>query len=378
MINKELYGQFFTPEAIAKEMVDLIENNGSILEPSCGAGVFLELLPSAIGIEIDATIAHKRAKIMNFFDLKDNIKYDTIIGNPPYIKYQNIDSNTKSKLPQKFDSRTNLYIFFIDKCIDLLNPGGELIFITPRDFIKATYALNLNDRLFKEGGFTFWKEFGDTQIFPDASPNVVIFRWVKNKPHTIPVEYYNGYLTINVKNQANKKKIFLNEIFDILVGGASGLNSVFIEQSGNIDLVVSDTKRTGLTKKAHYYTKPNEYMLQHKNELMQRKIKHFTESNWWEWGRAIRHIDKEKIYVNNKTRDMKPFFTNPSGWFDGSILALVPKNINIPVNELIDILNDTDWEAQGFLVGGRLIFGQRSLSNAYILINENIEVYNAE
>lgn len=370
MDNKELYGQFFTPIQIAEEMVGLIENEGSILEPSCGAGVFLDLLPSATGVEIDPTVAHKRAKVMNFFDLKD-VSFDTIIGNPPYIKYQNIDSDTKRKLPQKFDSRTNLYIFFIDRCIDLLKPGGELIFITPRDFIKATYALSLNKRLFEQGGFTFWKEFGDIQVFPDAAPNVVIFRWVKGGSHTIPVECNNGYLMINSDNSKNKQKVIISDIFDVLVGGASGLNNVFIEETGNIDLVVSDTKRTGLTKKAHYYTEPNEYMLRHKQALLNRKIKHFTESNWWEWGRAIRHINKEKIYVNSRTRDMKPFFTNDSGWFDGSILALVPKDNNkYSISKLINILNDTDWDAQGFLVGGRLIFGQRSLSNAYILIDD--------
>ena len=70
-----------------------------------------------------------------------------------------------------------------------------------------------------------------------------------------------------------------------------------------------------------------------------------------------------------RTRDPAPFFTNESGWFDGSLLALIPKeNILYTVEELIKILNDTDWESQGFKVGGRLIFGQRSLSNAFILI----------
>ena len=64
-----------------------------------------------------------------------------------------------------------------------------------------------------------------------------------------------------------------------------------------------------------------------------------------------------------------PFFTNESGWFDGSILALVPKDTNTyDIDDLINILNTTDWNSQGFLVGGRLIFGQRSLSNAYILV----------
>lgn len=365
--SKETLGQFYTPEYIVDFMINLIQNEGVIVEPSCGPGAFLNKLPEfAIGIELDPTTAHPKAKIMDYFDFTQ--KADTIIGNPPYVRYQDILPETKVKLSNNFDNRSNLYLFFIEHSIDLLNDNGELIFIVPRDFIKTTSSLKLNTRLFKEGGFTFWKEFGDKKVFEDAAPNVVIFRWVKGANHTIPVSIHNGYLTFSEEN-TEKKKVYLNTLFDILVGGASGANGVFIEKTGNIDLVVSDTKKTGNTKKAHYVNAPTEYLEKHKNTLMARRIRSFNEKNWWEWGRCIRHIEGPKIYVNNKTRDMQPFFTNESGWFDGSILALIPKENNkYDIQDLIDILNNTDWDAQGFLVGGRLVFGQRSLSNAYILI----------
>lgn len=365
--NKERFGQYYTPPNIVDLMVSLIENNGVIIEPACGPGAFLDKLPdSAIGIELDPSTAHPRALIMDYFDC--TIRANTIIGNPPYVRYQDIIDSTKSKLSKEFDNRSNLYLFFIDHSIDLLYDNGELIFIVPRDFIKTTSSLKLNERLFKEGGFTFWKEYGDEKVFADASPNVVIFRWVKGISHKIPVSFHNGYLSFG-EIQSEKEKIYLNELFDIYVGGASGANNIFIENSGNIDLVVSDTKKTGNTKKAHYCTVPTEYLKQYKDVLMARKIRVFNESNWWEWGRKIRHITGPKIYVNNKTRDMRPFFTNESGWFDGSILALIPKaNNQYDIEYLIDVLNNTDWDSQGFLVGGRLVFGQRSLSNAYILI----------
>lgn len=366
MDKKSVLGQYFTPDHIVQKMISLIENEGTILEPSCGDGAFYNKLPGSIGLELDADVAPEGVIIMDFFDWQD--KVDTIIGNPPYVRYADILSSTKQKLPSNFDNRTNLYLFFIDKSIDLLNDGGELIFIVPRDFIKTTSAMPLNKRLFDEGGFSYWEEYGDSKIFADASPNVVIFRWVKGRPHSIKVDFYNGYLIFNNFASAEKQKIYINEIFNVLVGGASGANSIFIEDEGNIDLVVSTTKSTGLTKKAHYVEAPTDYLLQYKDTLLSRKIKKFTENNWWEWGRKIRHVDGNKIYVNAKTRDMKPFFTNESGWFDGSVLALVPKDASMNIEEMIDILNNTDWNSQGFQVGGRLVFGQRSLSNAYILV----------
>lgn len=368
-LTKEVLGQFYTPSHIVKEMVALIENKGSILEPSCGPGAFLEQLPpETIGIELDPKSANPKALILDFFDYTNTV--DTIIGNPPYVRYQDIIEQTKSKLLNfNLDNRSNLYLFFIEHSINLLNPeGGELIFIVPRDFIKTTSALPLNTRLYNEGGFTYWKEFGDEKIFDDASPNVAIFRWVKNGKHTIPVSIHNGFLSF-YETETQRTKIYLSSLFDVMVGGASGANDIFIEDSGNIDLVVSDTKRTGLTKKAHYVTEPSSYLANYKTQLMGRRIKSFNENNWWEWGRKIRNIEGDKIYVNSRTRDMQPFFTHESGWFDGSLLALVPKEDNpYDINTLIEILNNTDWNSQGFLVGGRLIFGQRSLLNAYILI----------
>lgn len=363
-MNK-LLGQFFTPPTIVDKMINLIQNEGSILEPSCGDGAFYNKLNNCIGIELDPIVAPKGALIMDFFDYNDTT-FDTIIGNPPYIRYKDIPEITKSKLPKILDNRSNLYLFFIWKCINLLNDNGELIFIVPRDFIKLTSATTLNERLYNEGGFTYWEEFGDEKIFEDASPNVAIFRWVKGINHTIPVTFNNGALSF----QNTSILTTLQDFFNIKVGGASGLNKVFIENSGNIDLVISTTKKTGLTVKAHYVDAPTSYLEQYKDELMARKIKTFTENNWWEWGRKINPIDGDKIYVNNKTRDMQPFFTNSSGYYDGSILALIPKfKWYETLDEVIYKLNNWNWDEQGFLVGGRYIFGQRSLSNAFFSIN---------
>lgn len=51
-MNK-LLGQFFTPPTIVDKMIALIQNQGSILEPSCGDGAFYNKLNNCIGIELD-------------------------------------------------------------------------------------------------------------------------------------------------------------------------------------------------------------------------------------------------------------------------------------------------------------------------------------
>ena len=50
---KKQLGQYFTPLFIVDKMISLIQNQGSILEPSCGDGAFFNKIPNCIGIEID-------------------------------------------------------------------------------------------------------------------------------------------------------------------------------------------------------------------------------------------------------------------------------------------------------------------------------------
>ena len=109
-------GQFFTPDFVAQEMSNLIQNHGSLLEPSCGNGVFLQYLPkTAVAIEIDPDVAPKNAKIMDFFDWDE--KVDTIIGNPLLLVILHIlDSKKYQKAQNKnyhqFQITARIYFFF--------------------------------------------------------------------------------------------------------------------------------------------------------------------------------------------------------------------------------------------------------------------------
>lgn len=55
---------------------------------------------------------------------------------------------------------------------------------------------------------------------------------------------------------------------------------------------------------------------------------------------------------------MKPFYISEAEYWDGSLLALIPKK-ETDLEEIIDKLNNLDWEKYGFKIGGRLIFTQK-------------------
>jgi len=96
MKNKqEILGQYFTKQEIVRRLLDLLfdyrkyDNSAKILEPSFGTGNFIKELNekkylNIEGCEIDECLAKNPC---DFFDMPLTKKYDLIIGNPPFSKY---------------------------------------------------------------------------------------------------------------------------------------------------------------------------------------------------------------------------------------------------------------------------------------------------
>ncbi len=389
-LDVEGLGQVFTPDSVVNFMLSLRENQGLCLEPSAGDGAFIKLLDDPwMGIELDPRFSIQGVRNMDFFDFEPgDLNIRSIVGNPPYVKFADITEPTKSKLDlTMFDKRTNLYLFFIKRCIEILTTGGELIFIVPREFTKVTSAAKLNTWIHSVGNITHFVEMGDAKIFDGATPNVAIFRFVKgeisretkylnlgnrdlgilDEPETIKWEQRiftvaSGQIVFSGENYESR---FSNYFF-VKVGAVSGADAIFVnEEYGETDFVFSGTASTGKTRKM-IFNNHIPYLDQFKELLISRRIKAFDESNWWTWGRGLYVSNEQRIYVNQRTRNSKPFFIHECKNYDGSVLAVFPK-VRFRKMELVaSILNEIDWHRLGFVIDGRLVFTQRSLENAPI------------
>ena len=155
---EKLRGGFYTPEPIA-EFILRWGINGStdfdILEPSCGDGVFLEQLKelkskykSITAIEFDEIEAQKAEKIVlknkqiindDFHTYCNNTlqRFDLIVGNPPYIRYQFFDRKQQVeagdifiKAGLTYSKLTNAWVsFVVGSSLLLKDKGGKIGFV---------------------------------------------------------------------------------------------------------------------------------------------------------------------------------------------------------------------------------------------------------
>ena len=386
-------GQIFTPEAVVRAMLALRRNHGRVLEPSCGDGAFLRHLPGAVGLELDPDHCPPGAKAIDFFAYPEREQFDTIIGNPPYVRFQDIPASTQALSARGhygacLDKRANLYLFFIDKCLRHLKPGGELIFITPRDFLKATSAVKLNRLLFEAGSITDAIELGDARVFPDAVPNCLIWRFEKGCSErslryceigtgddlgaALAAPHWEARHLIECAGHLMFTRgdypLRLSDVAFVKVGAVSGADELYTDLlQGNREFVCSSTVSTGQTRRM-IFSEPGERaphaLLPHKARLLQRRVTKFDESNWWMWGRLHYRSTQPRVYVNGKTRVAKPFFMHPCNDYDGAVMAVFPRRADVDIEAFRDALNAVDWADLGFVCDGRFLFTQRSLENA--------------
>lgn len=201
---QKLRGGYYTPKELADFIVKNINNaeNMSILEPSCGDGVFIdsisELLPDTAISKVDAVeIEEVEAKkvvnknygskyniinsdFLEFYHKNKTARYDLILGNPPYIRYQyltkeqrEIQSEILLGNQMQSNKLINSWVCFLVACVELLSENGSIGFVIPAELLQVAYAedlrLYLSNSLSKITLLTF-KEL----VFPDIEQEVVV------------------------------------------------------------------------------------------------------------------------------------------------------------------------------------------------------------
>ena len=133
---------FYTSPTVIRSMYEALENmglkQGNILEPSCGVGNFMGLIPESMnkakmyGVELDP-VSGKIAKqlyqknkiaVQGFEETSyPDSFFDCVIGNVPFGSYQVSD--------RRYDRHHfMIHDYFIAKSLDLIRPGGVVAVVT--------------------------------------------------------------------------------------------------------------------------------------------------------------------------------------------------------------------------------------------------------
>ena len=178
---EKLRGGYYTPDPIASFLARwvLLNKPKSILEPSCGDGSFIKGLNKTIsyttrftGIELlkeEAAKALNQANLNKKLDaniinsdflewglekLNKGITFDAVLGNPPYIRYQYLNSNDQGFSEQifkqynlAFTKHTNAWVPFVIASIGLLSPGGRIAMVIPSELLHVLHAASLRNFL---------------------------------------------------------------------------------------------------------------------------------------------------------------------------------------------------------------------------------------
>lgn len=257
--------QVFTPETYVNQMLDLIEYKGDqilgkyILENSCGEGnVLIEVVRRyivaaqnsnystqeikkdleryIIGFEIDTRVSNTCIEKLNDFancygikEVKWNInnmdylkyitkrKFEFIVGNPPFIMYQEISVENREFLKTTFSScavgKFDYCYAFIEKSISELSKTGRMSYIIPNSIFKNVFGKRIRELM--RSALVEIYDYKESSIFGNdilTSPAIICLN--NNNQENSMITYYdvdNKKSLLIDKNNFGEKWLFTSD-----------------------------------------------------------------------------------------------------------------------------------------------------------------------
>lgn len=260
--TKKFLGQIYTPAHIVHKILDSVGFDGPsalgrpILDPACGDGRFLveavnriakcsdekdleenlthvhgwDIDPVAVAVckeNLDRAVAHLGVKVKWNVQLADSLKFglftqqrfDFVVGNPPYIRIQNLSSEVRKYIQQNFwfckRGSTDMYLAFCELAEKLLSPSGVCGFITPNTYFHTKAGEAMRQFFELAGTIRHITNYGSTEVFPGVSIFTAVTVFGK--------DHQPGFLYERVKSPSDieSRQIPLNEIKGQKVWGLS-------------------------------------------------------------------------------------------------------------------------------------------------------------
>jgi SAM-dependent methyltransferase len=271
-------GYVETPADVVDLMVNKLfkrkrpSRHSIVLDPGCGTGAFIDgvirwchqhgiLPPRIVGVEQDPRHipeavsrfrVHSSVSIQHRdFLIPDEVKYDYVIGNPPYVPITELTAQEKSNyraLYKTAKGRFDLYLLFFERALRSLGPKGRLVFVTPEKFLYVETAKPLRELLstkhLKEIQMLSENVFGELVTYPtittvDSKPSssktLLMLRDGRKTRVAFPADGSSWLPYINSKQSMESKHKLENICLRISCGVATGADSIFVKDTQELD-----------------------------------------------------------------------------------------------------------------------------------------------
>lgn len=208
---RKLRGGYYTPQPMAQYITNwaIKKDTYNVLEPSCGDGVFIKsIINTYLNLGLDINNIYKRIQAVELFEkeaekikqnisnrinihigdffkyckehLADKIQFDCIVGNPPFIRYQDFPQDQRipafalmKRVGLNPNKLTNTWIPFLIASTLLLKESGRLGMVIPAQLFQVNYASETRQFLSKfytKINFITFKKL----VFNDIQQEVVV------------------------------------------------------------------------------------------------------------------------------------------------------------------------------------------------------------
>lgn len=127
-----------------------------------------------------------------------NEGFDIVIGNPPYIKVQNLndeDSRVYKSIYSTAKGKYDIYVLFIELAFKLVKNAGNIMFINPHRFIISEYGKALRELIKESNWLRSLLYFGVDQVFENATTYAGVFQFKKDSQNVLYSEPKNKDLS---------------------------------------------------------------------------------------------------------------------------------------------------------------------------------------
>lgn len=208
-LERKARGAFFTPQALCRYVVEwaIRSPTDDVLEPSCGEAAFLLAAGDRLetlaqrsegergrldGVELHEDSAREAEELLaqaghivrvtaaNFFAVPPTSSYDVVVGNPPYVRYQDFAGQARARSRAaalragvSLTGLASSWAAFTIHSALFLRPGGRLGLVLPAELLTVNYAAEVRRFLmerFRKVRLVLFNE----RVFPGVLEEVVL------------------------------------------------------------------------------------------------------------------------------------------------------------------------------------------------------------